>query len=442
MCSSLIIAMFFLLGDILFSLYMSVGIKNYLVVTQSVYSSYESLFVSLFFYLLPIILILNFILLWEKYMTATESYWFMLMFVLLLLAYGIIFILPIGDSLYPYIITTASTKQFLDIVATFTLFIVFLSFYRDDFFSWKNIPSTRIIHICEKLLTYSLTTKRIFLKGLYIFVPFYLILFVGMNFYRYIFQKIVVTYPLTDVFFVFGFSLLFVFLLFVLMPYASFTLFLVHNLLYPYRMDLIDEKQLPNQIREWISIEPHELKIVEPEYIVAVKSAVRKISTMFGIKYLPNPQQFNTVVVSPKSDYHLLKIFFTPQKIVMSGLYVNSSSIDELPQEIKNLTTINLFQIFKPSSGDSQNIPRIVSFEDMNIRSEKPELLKAIYEDKLNILTPFNLIDSLEEFNIFISTEYVVARSVAAKNAENIFLIHQIMKFVLELIAPHLKKSG
>jgi len=207
-------------------------------------------------------------------------------------------------------------------------------------------------------------------------------------------------------------------------------------------MDLIDEKQLPNQIREWISIEPHELKIVEPEYIVAVKSAVRKISTMFGIKYLPNPQQFNTVVVSPKSDYHLLKIFFTPQKIVMSGLYVNSSSIDELPQEIKNLTTINLFQIFKPSSGDSQNIPRIVSFEDMNIRSEKPELLKAIYEDKLNILTPFNLIDSLEEFNIFISTEYVVARSVAAKNAENIFLIHQIMKFVLELIAPHLKKSG
>jgi len=255
-------------------------------------------------------------------------------------------------------------------------------------------------------------------------------------------QNIIIAYKLNDVFVALGFLLLLVFMVFVCLRYVSFVIYGFYDLSNGFRVELIDERRLPDQIRELITVKPQELQTVDPEYIALVKSEIKRISTLFGIKYIPTPHQFNTVLISPKSKYHLVKIFFTSRKIVMAGLYVVSSHIDRLSKKIGDIKTIDLLQIFQPSSDERSHIPRVEFFESEKLPNKEAELLKPLYKNKLNIQGPLSLITSLEEFNLFKSSKYIVVRTVAAKNSENIFLMHQIMKFVLELIAPHLKKSS
>ena len=439
---NLIITMIFLLAEILYSVCMSLGIQSYFVVVRTLYLPYAQFFIfSLAPLVIVLIILLNLTHLFAKYDTTMVSIWVSTMCFFLLGACGFILIFPLGDSVEDYI-TTLPVKQFFIVIASCLLLLLFLHYYYDGFFSWKHRPSALSIQICEKLLTFSLIVKKLFLIIVYIFVPLSIILYIGTTFSNLGLQNVIITYNLNDVFGALGFSLLFVFLLFVSLRYVSFVIYVSYDLLEGFRMNIIDEKQLPSRIQEWLTVNPQELRVVEPEYAISVKSAIKRISTMFGIKYLPQSQQFSTVVISPKSDYHLIKIFFTPQRIVIVGLYVISSPINKLPRKIKNITTIDLLQIFKPISGDQQNIPRVEFFDDKDLQTKNARLLKPLYKEKLNILTPFNLIDSLEEFNFFISNKYVVARSVAAKNSENIFLIHQIMKLVLKKIIPviHIKK--
>ena len=219
----------------------------------------------------------------------------------------------------------------------------------------------------------------------------------------------------------------------------SFVVYVFYDLSNGFRMDLLDEERLPRQIRELITVKPQELQTVVSEYVASIKYEIKRISTMFGIKYLPQPHQFNTVLISPKSGYPLIKIFFTSQKIVMVGLYVISLSLDRLSKKMGELMQIDLLQIFQLSFDEHPKIPRIEPLKDEELPSKTAKLLKPLYKNKLNIQGPLSLITSLEEFNLFKSDEYIVVKIVAAKKSENIFLMHQTMKHVLKWI--NLKKE-